>query len=164
MRAMKPLARSIPLVAFPLLALAACSSEVVTSGSGGSGAGGDAAGGAGGAVGSTVSTSATTASTTGTTSGGGTPCEQGCAKIEMCTGFTCAQANIDCGDPQFDCLGTCVVDATCADIIALAQGNGPPELQACAQACQGGGQGKGAGCRAVTAANASSRRTAPTAA
>jgi hypothetical protein len=128
-----------------LLVLAACGSEVSTSGAGGgstsSGVGGD--GGAGGSanVSTTASTSTSSASTSeaSTTTGvGGGPCEQACAKVEMCFGTGCAAAGIDCTDPQYDCIGLCVLDASCADLLALAQNNPPPELAACVSACQGG--------------------------
>jgi hypothetical protein len=127
-----------------LLALA-CGSEVTTTGTTGAGGSGGSggAGGSGSVSSSSASTSVSATDASSSTGPVGTPCEQACAKIETCGFGTCQQFGINCGDPQYDCVGECLVDATCADIIALAQGNGPPEIQACVSGCQGGGQGGG---------------------
>jgi hypothetical protein len=126
-----------------------CSSDVDTV---------DGTGGAGGASSTASTTVATNASTTvGSTSGstttaqsssstgGGNVCEQGCAHIVKCTGFDLCAMGVDCQNPQFDCPMTCVNDASCADLLALAGGSAPPELQACIAACQGGQGGGGGG-------------------
>ena len=123
-----------------------CSSEVDTvDGTGGNG-GGTTAQTTSQTVGTTVAATTTSNTVASSTSSlMGTPCEQGCQHIENCTGFTCAQAGVNCSDPGADCLGACVVAASCADIIAAAQGNPPPALAACLQGCQGGQGGGGGG-------------------
>lgn len=135
----------------PVLVLAlaiGCSSDVDTV---------DGTGGAGGAsttASTTVATnvsssvSSTSASTTvqsSSSTGGGNICEQGCAHIVKCTGFDLCAMGVDCQNPQFDCPMACVNDASCDDLIALAGGNAPPQLQACLAVCQGGQGGGGGG-------------------
>src|SRR4051812_32649149 len=99
---------------------AACGGEVTVAPTGTAAATGASvgAGGAGGAGGATTTSSTTQTSTTvgpstsvvgpgptaSASSGGGTKCEQACDHVQMCTGFTCSQANVDCSTVgmQFD--------------------------------------------------------------
>ncbi|MFO0546894.1 MAG: hypothetical protein U0271_00835 [Polyangiaceae bacterium] len=134
-----------------LVLVLGCGSEVIAPGDGGSsnnggqpsvgGSGGAGASSAGGFGGALVGGSPNT-TTVGGSGGGlpGTPCEQLCQKIEGCGFPGCAQAGIDCNNPQTDCPATCLQDATCADLVAVVQGNPPPEIATCLQGCQGGGQ------------------------
>jgi hypothetical protein len=68
-----------------------------------------------------------------------------CQHLQDCTGFdVCGQTTVlDCSNPQADCPSACINAATCAEIIAAAQMQPAPELQACVGACQGGGTGGG---------------------
>lgn len=75
-----------------------------------------------------------------------TGCEQTCQNVEACFGASCAQAGIDCSDPQAQCFGDCLKDASCQELGAFAQGQPlPPNMQACLQGCQGGMGGAGQG-------------------
>ncbi len=131
----------------PLTLVVACSNSVETAdGSGGSGSGSSGDVTVGTTASTTSSTSSTTSSTTAsTTTGGGTECEMACQHLQDCTGFdVCSQFNqLDCSNPQSDCPSACINDASCAEILALAQNQPSPTLQACIGACQGGGTGGG---------------------
>lgn len=131
----------------------ACGNSVTTNeGGGGSGNAGTGAGhttsDGGGGSGAGMTTAMTTTTTTTTTSPGtggstGTPCEQGCDKVTMCTGFDCPAGA--CSQPGADCAGDCLIDASCDEINQLIAGNFNTPLGACVQTCQGGMGGAGGG-------------------
>lgn len=145
-------------------ALFGCSSDVTLPGGAGEGAG-TSQGGNGGSpdatsVGGFTSSSGGGQPVGGQSNGGapstggfsavgggpvGTDCEQVCVNVEACFGVTCADVMIDCNDPNFDCPASCLVDASCAELAAAAQGNFSPAIAACVQACQGGAGGAGGG-------------------
>lgn len=87
---------------------------------------------------SSSSTSTTSSSSSGTTTGT-SPCDMACAHIQMCTGFTCQQANIDCSTvgTQFDCVANCAAAVPCSQL-------GIGTLQMCQAMCAAdGGAGDG---------------------
>jgi len=76
----------------------------------------------------------------------GNECEQGCQHVIDCIGFdACSQFNIDCTNPQAECPGTCLNDATCEQIASLATQTPDPTLSGCIQGCQQGQGGGGVG-------------------
>ena len=131
------------------LGFAACGSNVIdiTGGTGGGGTGGAHA------TSTTVTVSSTTGNmtTTGSTStatgpgsttassssgagGGDQACNKACDHIQMCTGFTCTQANINCSTMgmQYDCEFNCAAQTPCNQL-------GPGTLQKCQAMCADGG-------------------------
>ena len=74
----------------------------------------------------------TTAVTTTTTATGTTPCDMACAHIQMCTGFTCQQANINCATTgsNLDCEFNCAANTPCAQL-------GVGTLTTCQNQCKG---------------------------
>ena len=128
------------------------SSSSGTGAAGASGGAGGASTSTGGPTSSVASTAASTAASSTSGNGGsggvGTPCEEGCEKINTECGFgdLCSMIpQLDCGSaPGADCFGQCVLDADCDAIGSLIGNNPDPALIGCLTACQGGGQG-GAG-------------------
>lgn len=106
--------------------------------------------GTGGAQTTTVTVTASSTATTGTTStstgpgsttasssssgGGDQACNDACAHIQMCTGFTCSQAMIDCTTMgmQYDCEFNCAAQTPCAQL-------GPGTIQKCQAQCANDG-------------------------
>lgn len=113
----------------------ACGSDVNTT-PGGTGTGGSTSstGGAGGA-----SVTSTTTSSTTTTGGGGfaNTCEEACYKVEVECAFAGAcglisqYLGVDCGTPEGECLGQCLLDADCGAILSLVGQDMDPVLSAC---------------------------------
>ncbi|MSP26037.1 MAG: hypothetical protein EXR75_12930 [Myxococcales bacterium] len=127
--------------------LLACGSEVTniaSTGAGGSGGGTGGAASNGTETVSTVATVSTVSTVSSSSTGGGSTCDQACAKIANECGFgdVCSQIPVlNCADPMSECPGACVLEASCIAIASLAGGMPDPKLVGCVQACQGGGQG-----------------------
>lgn len=103
--------------------------ETTTSGSGGS------MGHSGVTVTVSSSSSTTTSATTtsSSSSGGGTLCDQACAHVAQCPGFTCSKIGLDCTtmmSMQFDCVVSCIDNTPCSQL-------GLGTLQACQAQCNG---------------------------
>ena len=146
----------------PLLIGLGCGGNVETNfgGSGGTstetyppGGAGGATGGAGGATvttssstSSSSSSSTSSTSTSSTSTGGGTACDQACAKAGDCglPQNLCSQY-VDCAQPAGQCAADCINDPAimCSDIFDAVQSQSGP-LFDCVAGCQGGG-GAGGG-------------------
>ncbi len=142
--------RTAGLVSLGVLVAIGCSSDVDTvDGTGGAGGAGVTSAvvttGASNSVTTGASTTAGSTAVSSSSTGGGNTCEQGCAHIASCGFDACAMGGVDCSSPQYECPMGCVLDASCADLLASLQGNPPPPLAACLMTCQGGQGGGGTG-------------------
>ena len=107
--------------------LAACGSDVESSGG---------AGGAGGAGDEVVSTTSQTVVSVSSSGGFVNTCEEACDKLDSCgaTGYCDQLPFLDCDEPESECPAQCVLDAECAQLFAYVQGV-DNEFKACIDEC-----------------------------
>lgn len=98
-----------------------------------------------------TTTGPTTSSVGGDPSNGGhggapgNPCEQACAKVDMCAGFpgACGVIGVDCMDPMANCPAACINAADCPALLSLLGTSPDPTLATCIDDCNLGAGGGG---------------------